>query len=106
MTSSPSTISMRSIDNKKGWRIERMRSRARNSCSTPGAARFESMIGTVNKLDGFVQTTRRFAFPDFAEAALTERFEQTIARNRLSLGMSCKCHRPCSLFRGRVEGNW
>ena len=49
-----------------------------------------------DELDGLVQAARRFRFPNFAEAAAAESFDEPVARNRFGMAFDPHRHKVVS----------
>ena len=58
----------------------------------PLAVAAQAIEVAVNELDGLEDAAGGFAFPNFAEAAGAQEFEETVAGDRLSIGFFFENH--------------
>ena len=59
----------------------------------PDAVLVERVEVAVDELDGLVDAAGSFAFPDFAETARTQRFDQAVAGDRFGVLLPDPAHR-------------
>ena len=57
-----------------------------------GGVRIHGVEIAVDELDGFEETARRLAFPDFAEAACAQRLNEAVAGKRLRIRFPHQAH--------------
>jgi hypothetical protein len=62
------------------------------------------IVRTVDELDRLEHTARRVTLPDFAEAALTERFDEAIAGDRLEIDLFSRTHPLIAWAKGECGG--
>ena len=94
MTSSPSTISMRSSESTNGWRTSLTRCSALQFLLGADAFDVQGIEVAVDELDGLEQAAGCLALPDFAEAAAAQRLDQAVAGNRFGIDLSKNAHKP------------
>src|SRR5579871_467271 len=63
-----------------------------------GSLDIERVQVAVDEFDSFEEAARRFAFPDFAEAATTQGLNEPVARNRFCIWLSDTAHNNAGLL--------
>ena len=84
--------SMRSIDSRNGWRTERTYFEGLQLQLGVDAFGVEAVGLVADEFDRLEEAAGRLALPDFAEAALAERFEQPVAGQGFRLRLQKQRH--------------